>query len=108
MDVNAVRAHVEGLPHSPVTATPYHITDSQMWQQVESIEAVDGDNFHVKVTMKTPYYPSEGLCAFAIHPALEDTALFNDGFVDKPLDKYWAGPFKVGEWNSSQKVHPGR
>ena len=75
-----------------------------MWQQVESIEAVDGDNFHVKVTMKTPYYPSEGLCALAIHPALEDTALFNDGFVDKPLDQYWAGPFKIGEWNSSQKV----
>ena len=54
--------------------------------------------------MKTPYYPSEGLCAFAIHPALEDVNLFNDGFVDKPLDQYWAGPFKIGEWNSSQKV----
>ena len=26
------------------------------------------------------------------------------GFVDKPLDQYWAGPFKIGEWNSSQKV----
>ena len=90
--------------YSAVTDNPYHITDNQMWQQVESIEAVDGDNYHVKVTMKTPYYPSEGLCAFAIHPALEDVSLFNDGFVDKPLDQYWAGPFKIGEWNSSQKV----
>ena len=102
MDVNAVRAMWK--VYSAVTDNPYHITDNQMWQQVESIEAVDGDNYHVKVTMKTPYYPSEGLCAFAIHPALEDVNLFNDGFVDKPLDQYWAGPFKVGEWNSSQKV----
>lgn len=102
MDVNAVRAMWK--VYSAVTDNPYHITDNTMWQQVESIEAVDGDNFHVKVTMKAPYYPSEGLCAFAIHPALEDVNLFNEGFVDKPLDQYWAGPFKVGEWNSSQKV----
>ena len=102
MDVKAVQACWK--VYSAVTDNPYHITDNQMWQQVESIEAVDGDDRHVKVTMKTPYYPSEGLCAFAIHPALEDVNLFNDGFVDKPLDQYWAGPFKIGEWNSSQKV----
>ena len=102
MDVNAVRAVWK--VYRATTDNPYHITDNTMWQQVESIEAVDGDNFHVKVTMKAPYYPSEGLCAFAIHPALEDVNLFNEGFVDKPLDQYWAGPFKVGEWNSSSKV----
>ena len=102
MDVKAVQACWK--VYSAASDNPYHIIDNAMWQQVESIEAVDGDNYHVKVTMKTPYYPSEGLCAYAIHPALVDTALFNDGFVDKPLDQYWAGPFKIGEWNSSQKV----
>ena len=102
MDVKAVQACWK--VYRATTDNPYHITDNTMWQQVESIEAVDGDNFHVKVTMKAPYYPSEGLCAFAIHPALEDVNLFNEGFVDKPLDQYWAGPFKIGEWNSSQKV----
>ena len=25
-------------------------------------------------------------------------------FVDKPMDQYWAGPFKVSNWNSSEKV----
>ena len=102
IDVNAVRAYWKA--YRAATDNPYHITDSIMWQQVESIEAVDGDDRHVKVTMKTPYYPSEGLCAFAMHPALEDEKLFNEGFIDKPLDQYWAGPFKVGEWNASQKV----
>ena len=103
MDVEAVRTMWK-IYRTTGDSNPYHITDSTMWQQVESIEAVGGDTRHVKVTMKTPYYPSEGLCAFAIHPALEDVNLFNDGFVDKPLDQYWAGPFKIGEWNSSQKV----
>ena len=71
--MNAVRAMWK--VYRATTDNPYHITDNTMWQQVESIEAVDGDNFHVKVTMKAPYYPSEGLCAFAIHPALEDVNL---------------------------------
>ena len=49
--------------------------------------------------MKAPYYPP--VCARKSTP-LEDVNLFNEGFVDKPLDQYWAGPFKVGEWNSSK------
>ena len=53
MDVNAVRAYWKA--YRSATDNPYHITDSQMWQQVESIESVGGDDRHVKVTMKTPY-----------------------------------------------------
>ena len=41
-----------------------------------------------------------------MHPALTDKELFNQGFVDKPLDQYWAGPYKVAEngWNSAEKT----
>ena len=49
MDVKAVQACWK--VYRATTDNPYHITDNTMWQQVESIEAVDGDNFHVKVTM---------------------------------------------------------
>ena len=107
MDVNAVRAMWK--VYSATTDNPYHITDNAMWQQVESIEAVDGQlprqGHHEGSVLPPPRVcaPSQST------PRLEDVNLFNEGFVDKPLDQYWAGPFKIGEWNSSPEgSHPGQ
>ena len=73
MDVNAVRAVWK--VYRATTDNPYHITDNTMWQQVESIRAVDGDNFPSR-SLEAPYY-LRGLCAFTIHPRLEDVNLFS-------------------------------
>ena len=101
IDIESVRA-----AHKIFTAPAgeYQITDAPMWKQVRSVEE-DGDKFSVKVTMEKPYYPIDGgfIIATFIHPALVDKKLFNDGFINKPLDKYWAGPFKVENWDTSQK-----
>lgn len=101
IDIESVRA-----AHKIFTAPAgeYQITDAPLWKQVKSVEE-DGDKFSVKVTMEKPYYPIDGgfIIATFIHPALVDKKLFNDGFINKPLDKYWAGPFKVENWDTSQK-----
>ena len=101
IDIESVRA-----AHKIFTAPAgeYQVTDAPMWKQVKSVEE-DGDKFSVKVTMEKPYYPIDGgfIIATFIHPALVDKKLFNDGFINKPLDKYWAGPFKVENWDTSQK-----
>ena len=58
--------------------------------------------------MKAPY-PSEGLVRLRNPPALEDVNLFNEGFVEKPLDQYWAGPLQG--WRSGtppEGAHPGQ
>ena len=101
IDIESVRA-----AHKIFTAPAgeYQVTDAPMWKQVKSVEE-DGDKFSVKVTMEKPYYPIDGgfVIATFIHPALVDKKLFNDGLINKPLDKYWAGPFKVENWDASQK-----
>ncbi|MBF1646378.1 MAG: ABC transporter family substrate-binding protein [Rothia dentocariosa] len=101
IDIESVRA-----AHKIFTAPAgeYQVTDAPMWKQVKSVEE-DGDKFSVKVTMEKPYYPIDGgfIIATFIHPALVDKKLFNDGLINKPLDKYWAGPFKVENWDTSQK-----
>ena len=101
IDIESVRA-----AHRIFTAPAgeYQVTDAPMWKQVKSVEE-NGDKFSVKVTMEKPYYPIDGgfVISTFIHPALVDKKLFNDGLVDKPLDKYWAGPFKVENWDTSQK-----
>ena len=101
IDIESVRA-----AHKIFTAPAgeYQITDAPMWKQVKSVEE-DGDKFSVKVTMEKPYYPIDGgfIITTFIHPALVDKKLFNDGLINKPLDKYWAGPFKVENWDTSQK-----
>ena len=101
IDIESVRA-----AHRIFTAPAgeYQVTDAPMWKQVKSVEE-DGDKFSVKVTMEKPYYPIDGgfIIATFIHPALVDKKLFNDGLINKPLDKYWAGPFKVENWDTSQK-----
>ena len=101
IDIESVRA-----AHKIFTAPAgeYQVTDAPMWKQVKSVEE-NGDKFSVKVTMEKPYYPIDGgfIIATFIHPALVDKKLFNDGLINKPLDKYWAGPFKVENWDTSQK-----
>ena len=101
IDIESVRA-----AHKIFTAPAgeYQVTDAPMWKQVKSVEE-DGDKFSVKVTMEKPYYPIDGgfIITTFIHPALVDKKLFNDGLINKPLDKYWAGPFKVENWDTSQK-----
>ena len=100
IDIESVRA-----AHKIFTAPAgeYQVTDAPMWKQVKSVEE-NGDKFSVKVTMEKPYYPIDGgfVIATFIHPALVDKKLFNDGLINKPLDKYWAGPFKVENWDVSQ------
>ena len=100
IDIESVRA-----AHKIFTAPAgeYQVTDAPMWKQVKNVEE-NGDKFSVKVTMEKPYYPIDGgfVISTFIHPALVDKKLFNDGLVDKPLDKYWAGPFKVENWDVSQ------
>ncbi len=101
IDIESVRA-----AHKIFTAPAgeYQVTDAPMWKQVKSVEE-NGDKFSVKVTMEKPYYPIDGgfVISTFIHPALVDKKLFNDGLINKPLDKYWAGPFKVENWDTSQK-----
>ena len=82
----------------------FNVTANPFWQQVASIDPVDDDKTHVKIVMSKPLYPADILGLLAVHPALADKELFNNGFVNKPLDQYWSGPFKVGEWNASSKV----
>ena len=83
----------------------YKIAAAGIYEYIESVEAIDGDRYHARVVFKTAHNPVKGLLFGGIlHPAMLDVNLFNEGFVDKPLDQYWAGPFKVGEWNSSSKV----
>ena len=100
IDIESVRA-----AHKIFTAPAgeYQVTDAPMWKQVKNVEE-NGDKFSVKVTMEKPYYPIDGgfVISTFIHPALVDKKLFNDALVDKPLDKYWAGPFKVENWDVSQ------
>ena len=100
IDIESVRA-----AHKIFTAPAgeYQVTDAPMWKQVKNVEE-NGDKFSVKVTMEKPYYPIDGgfVIATFIHPALVDKKLFDEGLIDKPLDKYWAGPFKVENWDVSQ------
>ena len=100
IDIESVRA-----AHKIFTAPAgeYQVTDAPMWKQVKNVEE-NGDKFSVKVTMEKPYYPIDGgfVISTFIHPALVDKKLFNDGLINKPLDKYWAGPFKVENWDVSQ------
>ena len=82
----------------------YQLYDDPAWQNLASLEAVDGDKYHIKATSKTPWYPADGLYARAVHPALKDKDLFNEGFNNKIDDKYFAGPYRLDNWDSSAKV----
>ena len=103
IDVNAVKSY-QTIYTAAASGSDYQITPSPIWEQVASVESVDGDDRHVKITMSKPWYPIEGSFTSFLHPAFVDVSFFNDGMNGKPLDKYWAGPFKVGEWDASGKV----
>lgn len=98
IDVESVRAF-----HKIYNSKDYQVNDGPAWRHIKSIEE-NGDKFSIKITMAKPYYPIEGSFAGFIHPALVDKKLFNDGFVNNPQDKYWAGPYKVDSWNSAEKT----
>ena len=103
IDVNAVKSY-QTIYTAAASGSDYQITPSPIWEQVASVESVDGDDRHVKITMSKPWYPIEGSFTSFLHPAFAEPKFFNDGMNGKPLDKYWAGPFKVGEWDASGKV----
>jgi len=79
----------------------YNIVSSGIYEFVESVEKGE-DDYSAIVTFSKPFYPLQSLFSEILHPALEDVELFNNGF-DKPLDKYWAGPYKVQEWNTAER-----
>ena len=103
IDVNAVKSY-QTIYTAAASGSDYQITPSPIWEQVASVESVDGDDRHVKITMSKPWYPIEGSFTSFLHPAFAEPKFFNDGMNGKPLDKYWAGPFKVSEWDASGKV----
>ena len=83
----------------------YKIETSGIYGSVGSVER-DGDDFKVKVTFATPYFPVNVLFGEILHPALLDKNVFNNGFVDNPHPEYAAGPFTIAEggWNSAEKT----
>lgn len=81
----------------------YDVYSGSEWEQVKCIEE-NGDKYSVKITMTKPLYLIEGNFVGFMYTAMTDEKLFNSGFIKKPLDKYWAGSFKMGEWNSTEKV----
>ena len=82
----------------------YKILTPEMYPQIESVEAVDGDAKKVKVTFSTPYYPLSEIFSLIMHPKMIDVELFNNGFVNNPHSELGAGPFKVEKWDTSAKV----
>ena len=105
IDVNAVKSY-QTIYTAAASGSDYQITPSPIWEQVASVEAVDGDTRHVKVTMSKPWYPIEGSFTSFLHPAFVEPKFFNDGLNDKPLDQYWAGPFTLADkgWDSTAKT----
>jgi ABC superfamily ATP binding cassette transporter, binding protein len=101
IDIEALRTTWEILRGKDGGGNDYRIHDGGAWKQIASIEEA-GDKHTISITMKTPWYPADGSLCIFLHPALKDPELFNNGF-DKPLDKYWAGPYKVQEWNTAER-----
>ena len=105
MDIDAIRAMASVYAaDSPFADEVYA---NEQWANAGTIEEVDGDKFHVKVTSKKPYYPADyGMYSQAVHPAVvASKEMFTDGFNSKVENfKYFAGPYKVESWNSSEKT----
>ncbi|MDO5750525.1 MAG: ABC transporter family substrate-binding protein [Rothia sp. (in: high G+C Gram-positive bacteria)] len=83
---------------------PWKIEGSELYGKIESIEAIDGDNFHVKVVCKEPAYPVQNLFSEIMHPSMRDPELFNNGYVNNPHPEYCSGPFKLESLNTGEKV----
>ena len=46
----------------------YNVIATPFWQQVASIDPVDGDKTRVKIVMTKPMYPAETLGLLGLHP----------------------------------------
>lgn len=104
IDIKALQATAEILGKG--LDNGFNLVDSGPHSLIESIEE-DGDAFTVKVTMKEPYYPISDVFGYGFgvfHPEVNNKETFNNGFVDKLHPEWQAGPFKVDNWNSSEKV----
>lgn len=101
IDVKALQATAEILGKG--LDKGFNLVDPGPHAYIESVEE-DGDAFTVKVTMSQTYYPIEDVFGSGVfHPAMNDKEVFNNGFVDKIHNEWHAGPFKLEEWNSSEK-----
>ena len=105
IDVNAVKSY-QTIYTAAASGSDYQITPSPIWEQVASVEAVDGDTRHVKVTMSKPWYPIEGSFTSFLHPAFADPKFFNDGLNDKPLDQYWQAPSRSASGTPPPRCSP--
>ncbi len=102
IDVKALQATVEILRDG--LDKGLNIVDPGPHKYIKSVEE-NGDAFTAKVTMKQPYYPIADVFGSGVfHPKMNDKKTFNDGFVDKIHNEWHAGPFKLDNWNSSEKV----
>ena len=91
MDYKALQATWQILKS---TEGDFKIVTSGIYGSVEKVER-DGDDFKVKVTMTSPYYPLNELFASILHPKMADPKVFNDGFVNNPHPEFGCGPFKA-------------
>ncbi|MDO4916615.1 MAG: ABC transporter family substrate-binding protein [Rothia sp. (in: high G+C Gram-positive bacteria)] len=102
IDIKALQATTEILRDG--LDNGFNIVDAGPHAFIKSVEE-DGDPYTVKVTMTQPYYPIADVFGSGVfHPAVNDKKVFNDGFVDKVHPEWQAGPFKLQEWNSSEKT----
>ena len=102
MDYKALQATWQILKS---TEGDFKIVTSGIYGSVEKVER-DGDDFKVKVTMTSPYYPLNELFASILHPKMADPKVFNDGFVNNPHPEFGCGPFKLADkgWNSTENT----
>ena len=105
IDVNAVKSY-QTIYTAAASGSDYQITPSPIWEQVASVEAVDGDTRHVKVTMSKPWYPIEGSFTSFLHPAFADPKFFNDGLNDKPLDSTGQVPSRSASGTPPPRCSP--
>lgn len=104
VDIKALQATAEILRDG--LDKGFNLVDSGPHTFIEKIEE-NGDAFTVKVIMSKPYQPISNVFGYGygvFHPAVNDKEVFNNGFVDNIHPEWQAGPFKVDNWNSSEKV----
>ncbi len=104
VDIKALQATTEILRDG--LKNGFNLVDSGPHAYIKDVEE-DGDPFSVKVTMTQPYEPISDVFGYGFgvfHPEVNDKNTFNNGFVDNLHPEWAAGPFKLDNWNSSEKV----
>jgi peptide/nickel transport system substrate-binding protein len=81
----------------------YDIVSSGAYQFVESVEAGSSDK-EIIVKTSQPVYPLDSLFFGLIHPAVNTTEIFNNGFVGEMHPEWMAGPFKLDQYDSAAKT----